>query len=552
MASIDLFDPLNSGLQRDKSIVSYEYKSFEPVGGRDLTNNRNNTIKIVTKGTNQHLLPSEGYLDIVFRASSAHGFVIQAGVNDQFGVRAVAGNYTLATVNPGVYATIADLNTAFQAAITDTGVGVATEFELDVAAGPVPPANTVTLEITTTATNAISSEVIAGQSSNTFFRYLGFADGQRLGIGVYPAVNAFVDQTIMHDSVLSAFRKCSLWLNNVQIHSIDYPVFSSSIVKWLEYSNNYITQQGPKEWFFTDSDASPSAARKNPLLQNGATKDVCRRAQIKLSSIFPFLKTYDKVLRGCTLTIELEKNNNVREVVYNSNGNTSAFSIKEATLWCPELIGSDEVEGSLLDDIISKKRTVISYENHEVYRQLNPPQSNVTYVLDSLSEVPIFVYVALQQRSRLESDDLAAFNSADRNPSVYDNLKLVRAECKVNGRSYPKMPYQVSFEDPSRTSSDEFVRLFLEFYRTMMKEDELDNGSALEYTSQFKNKYPIITFNLEREEEIQSNKAENNTIEVNLQFSTVPTQYFYINALVVYQNHIVLSTDGKKYEWSRQ
>ncbi len=549
MASIDLFDPLNSGLQRDKSIVSYEYKSFEPVGGRDLTNNRNNTIKIVTKGTNQHLLPSEGYLDIVFRASSTHGFIIQENVNDQFGISVTgAAPFTLVTVPSGAYADIAALNAAFQQGIDDANVGTPAEFNLVEAAGPAPPAGTIRLVITVTAGNGISSDPIPN-SSNTFFRYLGFADGFRNGVGTYSAAVVFddTDQTIMHDSVLSAFRKCSLWLNNVQIHSIDYPIFSSSIVKWLEYSNNYITQQGPKEWFFTDSDASPSAARKNPLLDG----DVCRRAQIKLSSIFPFLKTYDKVIRGCEIRVELEKNNNVREVVYNNIGNPPAFSIREASMWIPELVGSDEVEGSLLDDIVSKKRAVISYENHEVYRQLNPPQSNVTYVLDSLSEVPIFVYVGLQLRSRLESDT-TAISAADRNPSIYDNLNLVRAECKVNGRSYPKLPYQVSFENPTSSSTDEYTRLFLEFYRTMMKEDEFDNGSALEYTSQFKNKYPIITFNLEREEEIQSNKSENNTIEVNLQFSTVPSQYFYINALVVYQNHIVLSTDGKKYEWSRQ
>lgn len=648
-SSMDLFDPMNNGLERDKSITSYEMKSFQPVNGRVL-NQRSNTIKIKTNGTNQHLLPSEGYLDIVFRANAAGDiseYNIVAGVNDQFEFKSAAANpYTTITMTAGNYPNVAALETELQTRIAAAG-GTGAQFNLTlvgnliqleirqnnsirsttinsffnylgfsnftlgpgfdivtgvndvfqvrtvalaafvnatVAAGhydtialldaafkaailvAIPAAavadftlsydgggGIVNLDITTNANAAIERT-----AANTLFAYLGWNAGAALsGIGNYPADNAFpflsniadigVAVPIMHDSCLSLFRRASLWLNNVLIHSNDYPVFSTSVVKWLERSNNYITQQGPKEWFFTKTDTSEPV--KQQLL--GPLSNYFRRAQINLSDLFPFFKEYPHTLRGVEIRVELILNNNAREIVYfPSDAAASTINVTEAIMYIPELIGSPETEARLLDQIISKESAVIPYEDHQVYRELIPAQSNITYVLDSLSEVPLSVYVGLQLQSRLEEDQSVPLNQ--RNPSTYDNLKLVRAECRVNNHAYPKLPYQVSFEDPSPNSCDDYSRLFLEFYRSGQREQDYDSGGALEYTDQFKNSYPIITFNLQNEDEIQSKKGEMNTIEVFLQLSEVPAQPFFINAMVVYQNSIVLTTDGRRYEWTRQ
>lgn len=534
----EVFDPFQLGKPRDKSIEQYEEKPFYPVGGRDLSRYKNNTLRIVTKGLNQHLHLSEGYIEVVWQLASdpIANYIIIAGVNDTFQVAPAPIGTALktATITPGSY-TIGQLNTRFQSAINTAFAGLGGDFAL------ANPGGFVQLAL---AQN--DSKIALG----TFGDFLGFTPEQLVtlvgGGGITALVNT--QQAVMHDNALSLFRKASLYFNNVQVHSVDYPVFANTIRNLQDYSSDYV-EKHREQWFYLEPESQNIST---PLAIEKVSKtegNLRIRTQIPLKRIFPFLETYDKVLRGVEVRLELERNEyNTSEIAYASRA-TPRITLNELAMWVPEVIGSPAVEAMLLEDVVNPREQVITYDHHEVYRQLNPPQGDLTWVIDTISEVPKFIYVGMQLRSQLDS--VNPDTSTQINPSTFQNLRLVRAEARINGHVFPKMPYQISFADNSSSAVDEYNRLYWEFLRVNYKEAELDNGSLLEYTKQYKNVYPVITFNMSRDHDVQRNTTENNNVEIYLQFEQAPSDDFYIWADVVYENNMVLSTDGKNYEWRK-
>jgi len=532
----EVFDPFQMGLPRDKSVEMNEPKPFYPVGGRDLSNYRNNTIRIVSKGLNQHLHLSEGWLEFTWQLASTPltPYVITAGLNDTFLVADNGNPLATATVAAGSYANIAALNTAVQNAITAAGQTGA-NFVLSEAAGLV----VITLS---------EAGAVIDLNSGNLGDYLGFTASQMplTGAGAATAtVNT--QECVMHDSALSLFRKASLWFNNVQVHSIDYPSFAQQIRNLQDYSSDYVSKRG-EEWFYVSESqdlSTPLAATKI----SKTTNNVRVRTQIPLKRIFPFLDTYDKVIRGVEIRVEMERNDyNPSEIIYASRA-TGTLKLNSMEMWIPEIKGSPAVEAMLLEDVVNPTSAVIAFDNHEVYRQLNPPQQQFTWVLDTINEVPKMIYVGMQRRSQLDS--INPDTTLQINPSTFQNFKLVRCEARVNGHVFPKQPYDISFEDATATSVDNYSRLYWEFLRANYKEAEHDNGSLLEYTEQYKNVYPILTFNMSRDGEIAKNLAENNNLEIFLQFSEPPPEDLYVWADVIYENRMKLSTDGRSYSWSK-
>lgn len=537
----ELFDPFQLGKPRDKSIEQYEPKPFYPVGGKDLTRYKNNTLRIVTKGLDQHLHLSEGYIELVWQMVSTPlaPYVITAGVNDTFLVADSANALTPATIPPLAYANIGALNTAFQNAITAAGQTGA-NFTL------TNPAGLVVLTLSTNVGNKINL-------GTGLRNYLGFSASQfTFTSTAVPQSRTAVLNTqhaVMHDNALSLFRKASLYFNNVEIHSIDYPVFSSTIRNIQDYSQDFIDKH-KEMWFYIEPEshdlATPLASEKTA--RTGANLWV--RTHIPLKRIFPILDTYDKVLRGVEVRVELERNEyNISEIAYAIRA-TPSITLKELTMWVPEVIGSPVTEAMLLEDVVGNKEKVITYDHHEIYRQLNPPQQQLNWVIDTIAEVPKQIYIGLQLRSQLDETqfDVGA-NGIDINPSIYQNLLMVRAEAHINGHVFPKMPYQINFGVPTATTADEYNRLYWDFLRVNFKESEVDNGSLLEYTKQYKDVYPLVAFDMSRDHSVQKNSTKNNNVEIFLQFAQAPPQDFYISACVVYENNLVLRTDGKSYEW---
>lgn len=537
----ELFDPFVTGMIRDKSIDSLNMYPYYPVGGKNISAFQNNTIRIVTKGTDNHYNLADAYLEGVCQLTSATNYaVIVAGVND--GLQINGGD---TVVPPGTYATPELLAAAIDALDGDLNCSIVTIAGLKYFR--FTPANALNFQL-------IHAGVPA--SGVALRNILGFTNAAvppvsaigNAGGAPYTAPSpALSNAPVMHSNVLSIFRKASLYFNNVMVHSIDYPQMHTTLTRLQDESQDYIDKM-KDQWFFIDNTqdyniTDATTLEKLTRTQNG----LWFRWITPLKRLFPFLESYDKVIRGVEIRVELEKNNsNLSEIIMMSQyAPTSGVSLtyKELTLWVPIVVGSVTAEANIISEITSKNNTLIEYSDWQNYRRQNPAGSEMTWLIDNISEIPKNVYVMCQFASQLDNIQIAG--DADVNPATFQNLGLIRAEIKINGREYPKMPYKIIFAEPTGNTADDYTRLYFEWLRANFKEAEYDNGSLVSY-SNFKTIYPIVTFNLERASEIQLADDENNVIEVYLQFDDVTAQNFYSWACVEYNAKMKIASNGRQ------
>jgi hypothetical protein len=542
----ELFDPFQMGMIRDKSIDSLQLYPYYPVGGKDISQHQNNTIRIVSKGVDQHLLLSEGYLEGVIQLQMAPGNLVYAIVlntNDRFttnlGIHVVPpGNYTLA----GLLAVLNAFNANVQFSTVTIG---GTEYFVITVIG----VGTVQL------------------NQAGFANMLGFTDAAAairvglVGVGGYIAItNVYAANTntvgvpIMHSNILSIFRKASLYFNNVMVHQVDWPHMADMIQNLRDDCQDYIDKR-KDEWLYTDVTsnyvtADPTTAAKRS--RTSGNKWV--RFQVPMKRLFPFLESYEKVIRGVEVRVELEKNaGNMSEIIMmdeNSiNTNLVKLNYKELAMWLPILVGSPGVEADIIQSITSKDETLVQYSDYGVYRRLNPSGAEMTWLVDNISEVPKTVYVLCQLATQL--DNISIAGNADINPATFNNMLINRAELRVNGHVYPKTPYdRIKFAAATATTADDYTRLFYEWLRVNYKESEYDNGSLITYDT-FRSVYTIITFNVSREEEIMMRDGENNVIEIYLNFDEEPAQSFYSWAVVEFESKMLLKSNGKQIEFTK-
>lgn len=537
----ELFDPFVSGMIRDKSIDSLNMYPYYPVGGKDISNFQNNTIRIVTKGTDNHYDLADGYLEGVCQLTSATAYaVIVNGVNDGFQINGADVN-----VPAGSYATPELLAAAIDGLAGDLNCSIVTVAGLKYF--NFAPANALTFQLIDAGTPA------AGVALRNIIGFTNAAVAPVSAIGnaggsPYRAPSpALANSPVMHSNVLSIFRKASLYFNNVMVHSIDYPQMHTTLTRLQDESQDYIDKM-KDQWFFIDNTENYDITDATTLEKLGRTQNgLWFRWITPLKRLFPFLESYDKVIRGVEVRVELEKNNsNLSEIIMMSQYAPTAgvsLSYKELTMWIPIVVGSVTAEANIISEITAKNSTVIEYSDWQNYRRLNPSGSEMTWLIDNISEVPKNVYVMCQFSSQLDNIQIAG--DADINPATFQNLGLIRAEIKINGREYPKLPYKIIFDDPTGNTADDYTRLYFEWLRANFKEAEYDNGSLVSYTN-FKTIYPIVTFNLERASEIQLADNENNVIEVYLQFNDVTAQNFYSWACVEYNAKMKIASNGRQ------
>lgn len=557
----ELFDPFQSGRIRDKSIDGFRMHPYYPVGGKDISNYQNDTIRIVTKGIDKHLLLSEGYLEGVCQitvpvpaATAEVEYVIVAGVNDTF----TQDGPAVKTIPPETY-TAADLATTMNALATAPGdftFSVVTVLGVDywnlvVAAGKTVQLTNSALADLLGYTDhgvGIRPTTVAGNNANSPYQApAGLIDS-------YLELN---QQAVMHSNILAIFRKASLKLGKVNVHNIQWPHMSNTISNLRDQSQDY-NDKRKDEWFYTDAThnfdlTDPSTAAKI-VRTNG---DLWFRWQVPLKRIFPFLESYEKVIRGVEITVELEKNNgNMSEIIM--MGQTSIadgvkLKYKELSMWVPVVTGSPSTEAMVISEITGKNETLVRYTEWGNYRQQNPVASEIKWIIDNIPEVPKAVYVMCQLASQLDNVQVVADATANPpivgnsnvNPATFQHLNLIRAELKIGEHVFPKMPYKIIFAESTQNQADDYTRLFFEWLRVNYKEAEFDNGSLITYDS-YKDIYPIFTFNLTREEEVQMKNGENNVIEIFLQFSEPTPQAFYSWALIEYDSKILVKSNGKQ------
>lgn len=346
--------------------------------------------------------------------------------------------------------------------------------------------------------------------------------------------------TKMHDSVLALFRKCSYFMNSVAIDEVEYPVLPIQIKNLLDYSDDYVTKQGPMYgMYYEDGDGAFDADDERvDILSDGANSKRVR-VIIPLNRIFGFLDAYNSAMRGIEHRFEFVKETTVGYFAFGDGSNATKVVFDEMSIWMPKLVPSFDAETKYLDTLKSGDSTLVPYESWNGYRQSNTgataqnPTTNLVWQISATSKKPKYVFVNFQLASRLDTVSSALTLA---NPSLYDNLNITKIELRVNSKRYPDEAYDLRFGAPTNAVSSKYIRAFKDFLKVGDKEDEYDNGSLVSYDD-YRTKYAIFAFDLSHDHSLFEN-VQTNYISVDVDFAPGVTEKFYSNAVIVWDKEL--------------
>lgn len=347
------------------------------------------------------------------------------------------------------------------------------------------------------------------------------------------------------------FRDLQINLNGKMIDRVDLPGKVQIMKAYAQDANIFDDSTCDNSWFYpevaarTDFTTLAGAARQNtkfvgaaqPLKFNGTAsvksyaqdafynESFRRRYQrlcgdsnppragqevelwLKLSDVSGFCEHIDKVIRGVSFEVVLNRDTDWNRIIHRSKADGSSsmavaaadastdnaadckLIVNEVSMWMPRLVPSQAVASALEAQLAASAQTKYMFENatcyqSEIYTAQNGSR-NIRWKIVSEAHRPVMALIGFQAEYQysqqydgrnpqytMQVDDVytAAVGSRPQNgvanKSLFSRLgDITQVEMRVNQRIVPTESYRISFADESA------VRAFHDFRRAYNKDD---------------------------------------------------------------------------------
>ena len=155
--------------------------------------------------------------------------------------------------------------------------------------------------------------------------------------------------------------------------------------------------------------------------------------RIKLKDLFGFADQ-EKITYGLGYTLTLKRNTNNDAILRSVRVDVAKKVIKDIGWYIPHYVPSVENQQLVMDQILNKDPTELSYTGRIIFRKDVNTNSNWTFELgnaggSSGKESPTFVIVGFQARNKIDSQV--------HDNAVFDRLPISNAVCKIGSEKYP-------------------------------------------------------------------------------------------------------------------
>ena len=151
--------------------------------------------------------------------------------------------------------------------------------------------------------------------------------------------------------------------------------------------------------------------------------------RIKLKDLFGFADQ-EKITYGLGYTLTLKRNTNNDAILRGAGVDAAKVVIKDIGWYIPHYVPSLENQQLVMDQILDKDPTELSYTERIIFRKDVNTNSNWTFELGSSGiELPTFVIVGFQARNKIDSQV--------HDNAVFDRLPISNAVCKIGSEKYP-------------------------------------------------------------------------------------------------------------------
>ena len=252
--------------------------------------------------------------------------------------------------------------------------------------------------------------------------------------------------------------------------------------------------------------------------------------RIKLKDLFGFADQ-EKITYGLGYTLTLKRNTNNDAILRSAGVDAAKVVIKDIGWYIPHYVPSLENQQLVMDQILNKDPTELSYTERIIFRKDVNTNSNWTFELGSSGEsCPTFVIVGFQARNKIDSQV--------HDNAVFDRLPISNAVCKIGSEKYPDDGIECDYD---RDKYDQAYSEIENFYHLNSETNLLNPFIDL---NKFGTNYPLFVFDLSK----QKDQIASQPIRLEFKFNAPSGVADYIAyALVSTPKLISISSDGQRH-----
>ena len=339
-----------------------------------------------------------------------------------------------------------------------------------------------------------------------------FADGDEIGLVNFGPISLFSEAKLTTSSGKHLEK-----VDNLHLISLMYKLLTST----------KSTSQ-----FMYGFEESLSVRRQE--LTNNKNEKGTFFVRIKLKDLFGFADQ-EKITYGLGYTLTLKRNNNNDAILRSVGVDAAKVVIKDIGWYIPHFTPSLENQQLVMDQILNKDPTELSYTERIIFRKDVNTQNNWTFELGSAGgssgiESPTFVIVGFQARNKIDSQV--------HDNAVFDRLPISNAVCKIGSEKYPDDGIECDYD---RDKYDQAYSEIENFYHLNSETNLLNPFIDLH---KFRTNYPLFVFDLSK----QKDQIASQPIRLEFKFNAAfGADEFIAYALVLTPKLKSISSDGQRH-----
>ena len=213
--------------------------------------------------------------------------------------------------------------------------------------------------------------------------------------------------------------------------------------------------------------------------------------RIKLKDLFGFADQ-EKTTYGLGYTLTLKRNTNNDAILRSVGVDAAKVVIKDIGWYIPHYVPSIENQQLVMDQILNKDPTELSYTERIIFRKDVITNSSWTFELGNAGgssgiESPTFVIVGFQARNKIDSQV--------HDNAVFDRLPISNAVCKIGSEKYPDDGIECDYD---RDKYDQAYSEIGNFYHLHSETSLLNPFIDL---NKFRTNYNFYVFDLSKQKD---------------------------------------------------
>ena len=347
--------------------------------------------------------------------------------------------------------------------------------------------------------------------------------------------------TITNNGMMHLFSNIRYQLSGQEIESLFYPGQATTMMGLLKYPDDFQKSQGLNQLWYKDVGTAASVTadvnsgfgvRHGYIIKKPDPKGTFS-FRIPLKHIFGFVEDYEKIVYGFRHVLTLVRKSDDDAIFRLNAAGAGKITLTNVSWYIPHVRPADGPKLRLYEMIEKKVKVPVGFRMRQCESISVTQSTNFTWRLTvkSSPEKPRYVVVSFQT----DKD-----GNQEKNPSIFDHVKVKNMYVTLNSTRYPAVDYDLSFTKQQYSRAYGDAASFRSKYYNM---DELVSNPNIN-PSDYKDLFPLFVFDVSKQSEKLKNSVTD--IQIKAQFNAnVPagTEAF---ALVISDRVLSFESDGNK------